>query len=561
MQFNKVKSMLKTKGRIIVDEDGDEIILRGVGTGSWMNPEGFLMGTLRFGADMGPFMRAHPFDRGRTMDPAIEELCGKEYAVEFREKWMRVNLAEEDLKCFRQLGFNSIRLALSARLFLEEGPGIVFNEKNFAYLDEIIDLCEQIGLYVILDMHAACGGQSGVSCDDGYSNVPTMFLNDEDQERTIILWQEFASRYRDRWIVAGYELLNEPIALPMWDHLIPVLKSFYDRCVQAIRKIDTEHIIFIQGNRFAGRYEIFDHDYDPECHNWVMAVHLYEKLPDLAVFGEMLERSEALNVPVWIGETGGSTHDGSQDGNLWMTVTYEMAVEYHMGFNIWVAKAIDNDCASYILGFNNPADWQIINDYFYNGGKKPSYAEAIRIMDEWLDNIRFENCVIRTERVNHIMRKGNFEIPAIGYDPEKPHHGSWKYALYNGYRREDRMHMVWEEGYRYADVPGLNDLRKDKTKYGDFAHMFILLEEGDCLSYTVRDEDNSLSMGMEYKADDDFVLSISKDGSLPAQRQFLKAARFIHDELSPLEPGIHTVTVRAEKGSCLLKKIIISSME
>ena len=43
MQFNKVKSMLKTKGRIIVDEDGDEIILRGVGTGSWMNPEGFLM--------------------------------------------------------------------------------------------------------------------------------------------------------------------------------------------------------------------------------------------------------------------------------------------------------------------------------------------------------------------------------------------------------------------------------------------------------------------------------------------------------------------------------------
>ena len=281
MQFNKVKSMLKTKGRIIVDEDGDEIILRGVGTGSWMNPEGFLMGTMRFGADMGPFMRAHPFDRGRTMDPAIEELCGKEYAVEFREKWMRVNLAEEDLKCFRQLGFNSIRLALSARLFLEEGPGIVFNEKNFAYLDEIIDLCEQIGLYVILDMHAACGGQSGVSCDDGYSNVPTMFLNDEDQERTIILWQEFASRYRDRWIVAGYELLNEPIALPMWDHLIPVLKSFYDRCVQAIRKIDTEHIIFIQGNRFAGRYEIFDHDYDPECHNWVMAVHLYEKLPDL----------------------------------------------------------------------------------------------------------------------------------------------------------------------------------------------------------------------------------------------------------------------------------------
>jgi hypothetical protein len=123
------------------------------------------------------------------------------------------------------------------------------------------------------------------------------------------------------------------------------------------------------------------------------------------------------------------------------------------------------------------------------------------------------------------------------------------------------MHLVWEEGYRYADAPGLNDLRKDKTKYGDFAHMFILLEEGDCLSYTVRDEVNSLSMGMEYKADEDFVLSISKDGSMPAHRQFLKAARFIHDELSPLDPGIHTVTVRAEKGSCLLKKIIVSSME
>lgn len=556
METEKVKSWLRTQGRIIVDEDGDEILLRGVGTGNWMNPEGFLMGAMRFGADMGPFMRAHPFDRGRTMETAVAEICGEEYAKEFMPKWMRANISEKDLACFKKLGFNSIRLALSARLFLKEGPGIYFNEENFAYLDEMIDLCEKHGLYVILDMHAACGGQSGVSCDDGYANVPLMFMSEEDQERTMILWEKMAEKYRDRWIVAGYELLNEPIALPVWDHLIDQLKSFYEQCVRRIRAIDQRHIIFIQGNRFAGRYEIFDRDYDPVYHNWVMTVHLYEKLPDLSVFGPMLERSEALDIPVWIGETGGSTHDESNDGNLWMSVTYEMALEYHMGINIWVNKAIDNDCAAYILGFRNPDNWKVITDYFYEGGRKPSYQEAISILDEWLENVRFENCTVRYDRVNHILRKGSFEIPAIGYDPEHEHAGTWTYALYNGYRREDRMHLVYEDEYRYADLGGLNNLRKDKTKYGDFAHMHVLLEEGDCVSYTFRDPEKSLLVKAEYKADDNFELVITVDGEMGTDRQFLKAGRFVSDELVRLEAGVHTVTIRAEKGSCILKRII-----
>lgn len=556
MEYFKVKSWLKTDGRLIRNEEGDEFLLRGIGTGNWMNPEGFLMGAMRFGADMGPFKRASAFDRGRTLETGIEELCGKEYASTFTDRWMRANLAKEDLKCFKKLGFNSIRLALSARLFLEEGPGYRYNEKNFAYLDEIIDLCEKYGLYVILDMHAACGGQSGVSCDDGYSNVPLMFMSEQDQERTITLWEKFAERYRDRWIVAGYELLNEPIALPMWDDLIPVLKDFYERCVRRIRMIDTKHIIFIQGNRFAGRYEIFDRDYDPEYHNWVMTVHLYEKLPDLSVFGPMMERSEALNVPVWIGETGGNTKDDSEDGNLWMSVTYEMALEYHMGFNIWVNKAIDNNCAAYILGFENPRDWKVITDYFYEGGPKPSYEDAIRIMDEWLNCIRFENCVIRQDRVNHILRKGAFTIPAAGYDPEHEHKGNWKYALYNGYRREDRTHFVYEEGFRYADAGGLNNLRKDKTKYGDFAHTFVFLEEGNTLSYTFRDPEKALSIYAEYKADEEFALSVAVDEEMPADRLFLKAGRFVKDELIRLEPGVHTVKITAKKGSCVLKNIL-----
>lgn len=36
-------------------------------------------------------------------------------------------------------------------------------------------------------------------------------MDADSYEKCLALWREIARRYRDRWIVGGYDLLNEPI--------------------------------------------------------------------------------------------------------------------------------------------------------------------------------------------------------------------------------------------------------------------------------------------------------------------------------------------------------------
>lgn len=61
----------------------------------------------------------------------------------------------------------------------------------------------------------------------------------------INLWRVIAGRYRGNPWVAGYNPLNEP-ADEEWVRLL----SFYDRLVPAIREVDPDHILFLEGNTY-----------------------------------------------------------------------------------------------------------------------------------------------------------------------------------------------------------------------------------------------------------------------------------------------------------------------
>ena len=417
--FQTVDGWLKTSGQIFTNEKGQEVLLRGLGVANWLNPEGFLFGGAPFGGVMGRFARSCEFDRGRTMDQFVAELCGPSYQKKFWKQWVDNYFAEADIRKMKEQGFNSVRFPLDARLLLEEEPGYHFIEEHFQLLEHYLDLCEKYGLYVILDMHAACAGQSAVSSDNGVDNQPHLFLDEEGANRTIRLWQELAERWADRWIIAGYDLLNEPISLPEFDCLIPELKAFYDRLVTAIRQVDQKHILFIQGNRFANRLDIFDHDYDPEYHNWAICTHCYETFPDLALFGPILEKRAQWNVPVWMGETGGSSPANPEAGSAWMAVTFEMMMEYHISYNIWCAKALEGVDAACSVSFcgPDPKGWRQIVDYCARGTAKPGYAKAIKIFDELLENIKLENCTEQKDRVAAMLRRPGIRVLASGYGP------------------------------------------------------------------------------------------------------------------------------------------------
>ena len=105
--------------------------------------------------------------------------------------------------------------------------------------------CAKYKIYTILDLHALPGGQN----QDWHCDNPTGHAAFWDhlhfQDRAVHLWEHIATRYRGNPWVAGYNPMNEP-ADSEWTRLL----SFYDRIVPAIRKIDPEHILFMEGNTY-----------------------------------------------------------------------------------------------------------------------------------------------------------------------------------------------------------------------------------------------------------------------------------------------------------------------
>lgn len=472
---------LHTDGHLIVNESGEEVILTGYAFGNWMVQEAFLFGTGAFHADLKPFMRAEGMDRGRTIDRVIRETCGEAYARAFWPRFWRAYVTEDDIAYLAGQGMNSVRLPLVARAFLREGPGYAWNEEGFAVLDDVLGWCEKHGVYAVLDLHAAVAGQSAIGCDDGVDNQPHLFTDEEGWERTIRLWEELARSYAGRACVAGYELLNEPVALPTWDGLWPELLRFYRECISRIRAVDDRHIVFVQGGRFAHRSDMLAPDLDP-AGNWACTYHIYETLPDLGLLGPILAERERLGVPVWVGETGGSAP--------WMGVLYEMLRAHHIGVNVWVAKAVGRPNAPTLLTYEVPEGFGEICAYALEGGPKPSYERAQSIWDTYLERVRFGNCEPHPEQARAILRRPGADVPAIGYDAlpgaGASFSGGYPWCTYCGYRREDHMELVLADDrppYEWGEFKGMARV----PKYGDFLRLALRLHEGDFACYTVRD--------------------------------------------------------------------------
>jgi len=114
-------------------------------------------------------------------------------------------------------------------------------------LADVIDWGHKEGIYAILDMHAAPGGQTGMNIDDSYGR-PFLFDDPAAQELTIRLWTEIARRFAGENAVLGYNLLNEPMA-DFFDEkaYFPRLEPFFRRVIAGIRTVDPGHIIILGG--------------------------------------------------------------------------------------------------------------------------------------------------------------------------------------------------------------------------------------------------------------------------------------------------------------------------
>lgn len=77
--------------------------------------------------------------------------------------------------------------------------------------DELLQWCKDNKMYLILDLHAAPGGQGNdANISDNDKSKPSLWESEENQKKTIALWKKLAQRYKDEAYIGGYDLINEP---------------------------------------------------------------------------------------------------------------------------------------------------------------------------------------------------------------------------------------------------------------------------------------------------------------------------------------------------------------
>ena len=101
------------------------------------------------------------------------------------------------------------------------------------------------------------------------------------QDRFVALWTAFAERYRGNTTIAGYNVMNEPASnsprgrfsdnhRPRWD----AINGVYRRVVEAIRTVDPDHIIFLEGDYYSRLFTGFE---APFAANLVYSSHNYNQ--------------------------------------------------------------------------------------------------------------------------------------------------------------------------------------------------------------------------------------------------------------------------------------------
>lgn len=392
---SQAQGFLRAEGQRIVNAAGENVLLRGMGLGGWMLQEGYM---LRVGRD----------GQQHKIRERIDSLLGPEKTARFYESWLANHCRKVDVDSMKQWGFNSIRLPLHYNLFtlpVEKEPVAGENtwlEKGFGLVDSLLSWCRDNHIYLILDMHAAPGGQGNdLNISDRDPSQPSLWQSKANQQKMIALWTRLARRYANEPWIGGYDIINEP----NWGFQDPQndrnglkesdngpLRSLMMEITRAIRGVDKKHIIIIEGNGWGNNYKGIFPLWDD---NIVLSFHKYWNYNDQASIQHILDARSKYNVPVWLGETG-------ENSNTWFTQAIRLLENNNIGWSWWPLKKIGNNNPLEIR--NNPYYQQILD--FWNGsGARPSSEDAWEGLSQLANDSKLENCIYHKDVIDAMFRQ------------------------------------------------------------------------------------------------------------------------------------------------------------
>ena len=370
-------SPLHAEGPRMVDATGQEVVLRGYNVGGWLLQESYMLGTDTLNSQWR-------IKQGllRTMPEAQMEAFYHQYRQQF--------ITRADIDLLARQGFNCVRLPLHYDLFLtpeqrHARTEVIRDPENdatldayveqlsqwydanelfakpkkldgFRYIDDVVKWCAANRLYLILDLHAAPGGQgTDRNINDNFRPLDLWKRRDAKgrliyQDMTVRLWEQLASRYRHEPTIALYDFINEPHNLNP-EHGLSAgnqeLNAFYSRLIDAVRARQDQHLLLLEGNGYGNEYTNLTPDKltARDKTNLVYNGHRYwcsndptltDSNPNqINLIANLVAFRQRWQVPVWVGETG-------ENSNEWFAAAVQGLNAANIGWCHWNIKRVDS---------------------------------------------------------------------------------------------------------------------------------------------------------------------------------------------------------------------------
>lgn len=336
----------------------------------------------------------------RQIEGLTAAVLGWQGSVEFWRRWRAEYISEVDLAHIAGAGFDHVRLPLSWRL-LCTADGTV-REDGFGLLDSLVDACGRYGLRIVLDLHAAPGGQTGTNIDDS-AGLPELFLDPHWKELTVRLWRAIAARYAHTPTVLAYDLLNEPLPYHWADQFEGDLIELYRDLTAAIREVDSVHLIMYEGTRWATDFTAFTTVLDD---NSALEFHKYWSRPDEGSLSHVREAAERLGLPLYMGEGGENTLD-------WNVTAVALYERLGISWCAWPYKTIGR--ATSLCSLPSPAHWEELVA-FGSGPHAPAQrAAAAAALEALQADLMTRPEMLNQPLVNALMIRPPLRIPAPAF--------------------------------------------------------------------------------------------------------------------------------------------------
>ncbi|MCP4594323.1 MAG: cellulase family glycosylhydrolase [bacterium] len=226
---------LHTDGRWWVDESGQRVELKGCNLGNWLLLEPWMLG----------LEDAQFRDQHEILSTLVRRF-GTDRAEALLDVYRANWITAREFEFVSSFGFNVVRVPFHHALLATDERPFDLRTDAFEWLDRAVELAEQAGVYVILDMHGVPGGQS-TGMPSGRVGENDLWGSEAYQKRTAWLWQRIAERYRGRSSVVAYDLINEPWGDSRTD-VREELVVIVERIIRAIREVDPDKLCFAPGS-------------------------------------------------------------------------------------------------------------------------------------------------------------------------------------------------------------------------------------------------------------------------------------------------------------------------